>query len=208
MLTRRTSMTMIGSAAISAAILVAPTPLRHAWAQSPERAITFVKTTSDQLIAIVNGAGSLQEKRRELRAILDSSVDVDDIARFCLGRFWGTATQEQQTEYVAMFHDLLVDKIANRLGAYRGAKVIMGQARASADTEIVITQIDRPGAEASRIDWVVGRATGSPMIVDLLAEGTSLRVTQASDFGAYLARHQYSVRALIDGMRQVVAQIQ
>ena len=53
----------------------------------------------------------------------------------------------------------------------------------------------------------LGTSTGSPKIIDLLAEGTSLRVTQASDFSAYLSRHQYNVHALIEGMRQVVAQI-
>jgi len=143
-----------------------------------------------------------------LREILDSTVAVDDIARFCLGRFWGTATADQQTEYTALFHHLLVDKIASHLGEYQGVRLTMGSARASAETEIVVTLVDRPGTPTSRVDWVVGTSAGSPKIVDLLAEGTSLRLTQASDFSAYLSRHQNSVRALIQGMRQVVAQIQ
>jgi phospholipid transport system substrate-binding protein len=55
-----------------------------------------------------------------------------------------------------------------------------------------------------RVDWVVGTATGSPKIVDLLAEGTSLRLTQSADFASYLARHQYNVHDLIEAMRQMV----
>jgi ABC-type transporter MlaC component len=47
------------------------------------------------------------------------------------------------------------------------------------------------------------RCSGSPKIVDLLSEGTSLRLTQSSDFTAYLARHQYSIQELIEGMRQL-----
>lgn len=203
MLTRRTAITTIGAAAI----VFSTMPLRYAWAQSHDQAIAFVESTSGRLVAIVNDAGSASDKRQRLREVLDSTVEVDSIARFCLGRFWRDATPEQQTGYLALFHDLLVDKIASHLGEYQGVRLTLGLARTSADTEIVITQVDRPGAPTSRVDWVVGTASGSPMIVDLLAEGTSLRLTQASDFSAYLSRHQNNVHALIEGMRQVVAQI-
>jgi phospholipid transport system substrate-binding protein len=84
----------------------------------------------------------------------------------------------------------------------------MGLARASADTEIVITIIERPNNPATQVDWVVATNTGSPKIVDVLAQGISLRLTQSSDFTAYLARHQYDVHELVEGMRQLIAQNQ
>jgi phospholipid transport system substrate-binding protein len=204
MLARRIAFIMITAAAF---LVAPPGPMGSAWAQSGEQAIGFVTATSDQLVAIVNSVDSPLEKRRRLQAVLTSNVDVDGIARFCLGRYWQTATPEQQAEYVALFHDLLVDKIAGHLGDYKGVAVTVGLARAGADSQIVTTRVDRPGTDASRVDWVVGTINGSPQIVDLLAEGTSLRLTQASDFSGYLARNRSSVAALIVGMRQVVAQI-
>jgi phospholipid transport system substrate-binding protein len=197
-------MTMIAAIAI----LVVPTPLRYAWAQSHEQATAFVQSTSGQLVEIVNGVGSGQEKRRRLEEVLEATVEIDRIARFCLGRFWSTATDDQQAEYTTLFHHLLVDKISHHLAEYQGARLTMGSARTSAETEIVITLLDRPNIPTTRVDWVVGTSTGSPKIIDLLTEGTSMRLTQASDFSAYLSRHQGSVHALIEGMRQVVAQIQ
>jgi phospholipid transport system substrate-binding protein len=189
------------------AFLVPPLGLgRYAWAQPAERAVTFVKRVSDQLVAIVNSADSQHEKRRRLQEAIDSSVDVDDIARFCLGRFWRIATPDQQMQYVALFHELLVTKIADHLGDYQGVRVTMGLARMSGDTEIVITMVERPEDQTIQVDWVVSTTTGAPKIVDLLAEGTSLRLTQSADFTSYLARHQYSIHELIEGMRQMVAQ--
>jgi phospholipid transport system substrate-binding protein len=82
----------------------------------------------------------------------------------------------------------------------------MGLARMSGDTEIVITMVERPEDQTIQVDWVVSTTTGAPKIVDLLAEGTSLRLTQSADFTSYLARHQYSIHELIEGMRQMVAQ--
>ena len=159
-------------------------------------------------MAIVNGGGSPQDKRRALQGVIEATVDVDDIAHFCLGRFWRLATPEQQAQYLSLFHDLLVTEIAGHLGEYQGVRVTIGLARASEDTEIVVTKVERPNNPVTQIDWVVATNTGSPRIVDLLAEGTSLRLTQSADFAAYLARHQYNIHELIEGMQQRIAQSQ
>jgi phospholipid transport system substrate-binding protein len=196
-------MVMVGATAL----LVSPTwPARRAWALPSEQAVDFVKSTSDRLVAVVNSPDPPQEKRRQLQTVIDATVDVDDIARFCLGRFWRIATPDQQTQYMALFHDLLLTEIAGHFGEYQGVGVTMGLARASADTEIVITTVDRPKSPPTQVDWVVATNTGSPKIVDLLAEGTSLRLTQAADFTAYLARHQYNIHELVEAMRQRIGQ--
>jgi phospholipid transport system substrate-binding protein len=196
-------MTMIGATALLVSQLG---PARLAWAQSGPQAVGFVKSTSDLLVEIVNNPGSSEEKRRRLQAVIDATVDVDDIARFCLGRFWRIATPDQRTQYMTLFHDLLLTEIAGHFGEYQGVRVTLGLARTSEDTEIVITTVERPKAPATQVDWVVATNTGSPKIVDLLAEGTSLRLTQSADFTAYLARHQYNIHELVDGMRQRLAQ--
>jgi phospholipid transport system substrate-binding protein len=196
-------MTMIGATALLA---TPPGLVRRARAQSGAQAVTFVKSTSEQLVAVVNGAASPPEKRRQLQAVIDATVDVDDIARFCLGRFWRIATPDEQKRYMALFYDLLVTEIASHLGEYQGVRVTMGLARASEDTEIVITTVERPKNPPTQIDWVIATNTGGPRIVDLLAEGTSLRLTQSADFTAFLARHQYNIHELIEGMRQRIAQ--
>ena len=201
--TRRMTMTMIGAAAF---FVTPPLPVRNAWAQPGEQAIGFIKSTADRLVAIVNAARSPQEKRRGLRDVLDAVVDLDDISRFCLGRFWRIATPDQQKQYTVLFHDLLVAQIFGHLGEYQGVRVTMGLARAFQDTEIVITTVARPGTPANRVDWVVTSTSAAPKIVDLIAEGISLRITQASDFATYLARHQYNVQDLIEAMRQKSAQ--
>jgi phospholipid transport system substrate-binding protein len=192
--------------ATTAFLTVAPGLAGYAWAQPGPAAATFVKSTSDQLVAIVNSAASTHEKRHQLQEVIDTVVDVDDIAHFCLGRFWPIATPDQQTQYMTLFHELLVSKIASHLGEYQGVRVTMGLARTSADTEIVITTLTRPQNPTIQVDWVVSVATGSPKIVDLLAEGTSLRLTQSADFASYLARHKYNIQQLIEAMRHLVAQ--
>jgi len=207
--TRRLAMGMIG-VALSPGLGGAP----HALAQSQtpaqtaagDRAVAFVLGTSSQLVAIVNSMDPPAEKRRRLTQAIDATVDVGDIARFCLGRFWRLATPDQRQDYLLLFHDLLVTKIAGHLGEYRGVRVTVGLARATPDTEIVVTRVEQPESQETQVDWVVSTASGNPKIIDLLAEGTSLRLTEASDLTAYLARHQYNIHELNEGIRQLIAQ--
>jgi phospholipid transport system substrate-binding protein len=202
MLTRRFAMLTPGA---SLALISSPWCWRHAFAQAGDQAVGFVKNTSDQLVEIANSALPPAERRLRLRRVIDATVDVDDIAHFCIGRFWRLATPEQQKQYMVLFHDVLVTEISGHLGEYNGVRVTMGLARASADTEIVITRVERPGSQTMQVDWVISTSTGQPKIVDLLAEGTSMRLTQSSDFTAYLSRHQYNIHELLEGMQQMIA---
>jgi phospholipid transport system substrate-binding protein len=204
-LTRRTTIIFAAAAAFSVTLPWGGWPAR---AQSDPQAETFVNSTSEALVAIVNSEDTAREKHRRLRDVVNSAVDDEDIGRFCLGRFWRLATPEQQKQYMVLFHDLLVTRIAAHLGEYRGVRVTMGSGRTSASTEIVTTTVERPGTPAYQVEWVVSPTTDGPKIVDLLADGTSLRLTQSSDFASYLARHQYSIHELIEGMRQLVANSQ
>jgi len=122
MLRRRT--TVVGATAFLAVPLRLIRPARS---QPAEQAVAFIKSTTEQLVAIVNTASSPLEKHRRLREVIDSTADVGDIAQFCLGRFWHIATLDQQKQYTALFHELLVTKIFDqrrRPGGWIGSSAL------------------------------------------------------------------------------------
>ena len=169
-------------------------------------ASAFVERISAQLIAVVNSNLPPAEKQKRLRPIIDSAVDVDEVARFCLGRFWRTASPEQQKTYIGLFHEVLVTSITTKLGDYQGVKVTVGPSRPRDDASVVTSTVERPNNPPSKVDWLISTASGSPKIVDVIAEGTSLRLTQRSDYAAFVTRNSNSVDALIAAMKQQVAQ--
>ena len=125
---------------------------------------------------------------------------MDGVARFCLGRFWRNATPDQQKQYIALFHDVLLNNISGKLGEYQGVTFTMGRTQSREDTQVVSTTVERPNNPPTNVDWIISEASGSPKIVDVVAEGTSLRLTQRSDYAAYLARNNNNVAVLlIDG---------
>jgi phospholipid transport system substrate-binding protein len=189
--------------AASAALL----PLAHtARAQGLDKASSFVKATGDRLVGVVNGAGSADTKRATMTKILNDAVDVDGIARFCLGRFWRTATPAQQTEYVQLFHEVLVNNITAKLGEYQGVSFTMGRSRMDGENGVVSTTVTRPNNPATSVDWIVSDPASTPKVIDVVAEGTSLRLTQRQDYASYLTHNGNSVDALIAAMKKQLGQ--
>lgn len=198
MLTRRILLTL---SAASAALLIAGPP---AWAQAGD-ATGFVRQLGDELVAVVNGPGSVAEKRRRLDPLVEQSVDIDAIGRFCLGRYWRTATPQQQQEFQRLFRQVLLTNISGRLGDFQGVSFAMTSTNQREGGTFVGTTITRPNQQPNNVQWVVSNASGRPRIIDVIAEGTSLRLTQRSDYASFLSRNGSNVDALLDAMRRQAA---
>lgn len=179
----------------------------RAHAQSLDgRASAFIKSIGDQLVAVVNSPDPDREKRAKLTRIIDAAVDVDGVARFCLGRFWRFASPDQQQRYTQLFHQVLVTNITSKLGEYRGVHFTMGRAQQRDEDAVVSTVVERPNNPPTNVEWIISNPLNDPKIIDVVAEGTSLRLTQRQDYASYLSHNNNSIDALIKAMRQQVSQ--
>lgn len=189
-------------AAVSAAVLAA----RPGFAQSADKAASFVRTTGDKLVSIVNGDGSAAHKRSEMAEVINNAVDVDGVGRFCLGRYWNQASPQQQQEYLKLFHEVLVTNITSKLGEYQGVSFKMGRAQMRDENAVISTTVTRPNNPPTAVDWVIANPGSAPKIIDVVAEGTSLRLTQRSDYASYLVHNNNNINALITAMKNQVSQ--
>jgi len=193
MLNRRHLLALAGAATI-------PVP---ALAQNAEAAATaFIQRTGEALVSTINSNAPAAQKRAQLGRIIEGAVDIEGVARFCLGRFWRQATAEQQKTYLALFHDFLVLNISVKLGDYQGVKFKIIRTSSEADTQTVLTVIERPNNAPASVGWPVANATTNPKIIDVIAEGTSLRITQRSDYAAFLQANGNNIDALLNAIRQ------
>jgi phospholipid transport system substrate-binding protein len=177
-----------------------------AHAQPAEKAAAFIKSTGDKIVDVVNGPGSSGSKRAAMTQIVDRYVDVDEIGRFCLGRYWRQATPTQQKQYLALFREVLVTNISTKVGEYQGVRFTMGRSRIEDEDAVVSTTVERPNNPPTAVDWIVANPGSNPKIIDVKAEGTSLRLTQRQDYASYLARNNNNIDALITAMRNQVSQ--
>jgi phospholipid transport system substrate-binding protein len=175
-------------------------------AQSTDKAAAFVKATGDQLVAVVNGPGSASSKRTAMSKIINSAVDVDGVGRFCLGRYWRQATPEQQKQYLTLFHEVLITNITSKLGEYQGVMFTLGRSKLQDEEAVISTTVDRPNNPPTAVDWIISNPSNDPKIIDVVAEGTSLRLTQRSDYASYLSHNSNNIDALITAMKAQISQ--
>ncbi|CUW46157.1 ABC transporter substrate-binding protein [Novacetimonas hansenii] len=172
---------------------------------SGAQARTFVHDFGNKLVAIVNNDISLPQKKQQIEPLLEQNVDVDAIGRYCIGRYWRIATPEQQTHYLQLFHQVLVNAITDKIGDYRGVSFTVGPATPSGEDIAVSTVINRPGQPAANTEWVISSSSGAPKVVDVVGEGASLRLTQRQDYSSYIARNGGNVDALLHALTKQLA---
>lgn len=197
---------LIGALAGFGALRAAPV---RAQAVDIARATGFIQATGEELVAAINATNVPVAQRRERVAqILRRAVDVEGVGRFILGRWWRNATPEQQQDYLQLFEQVLIRNLSARFGEFQGVRFSLGrtQARTEEDT-LVSTIVERPGNPAFGLDWRVAEVGGQPRVVDVIAEGTSLRLTTRSEYSSVVSRNGGNVAALLTAMRQQIQQL-
>lgn len=180
----------------------------HAQAES-SRAATFIKTTGEELVAAINDTTRDAAARRlRVAAVLRRAVDIEGVGRFILGRWWRQASPQEQQEYLKLFEETLIRNLSARFGEYQGVRFSLGRAQQRAEDDVLVnTVIERPNSAPFTLDWRVGEIGGQPKVVDVIAEGTSLRLTQRSEYSSVIQRNNSQVSALLAAMRGQIAQL-
>ena len=205
MLTRRNLMTALAAAApLGAFLAVAP----GARADDLSAAQAMIQSTGNQMVSIINSSAGRAQKQAAFQALVSANVDVDGVARFVIGRFWRVATPAQQQAYMQTFRQLLVYAVTGQTSTFQGATFAVGTATQQPVGIVVPTTVNVPGKPPATVQWVVAMMNGQPKIIDIIAEGTSLRLTERNDYAGLISQHGGQIQPLIDAMRNQLARFQ
>ncbi|MFN3450137.1 MAG: phospholipid-binding protein MlaC [Roseococcus sp.] len=174
----------------------------HAQHMDAQRAAAFIQSTGEELVAVLNSNAPVTERREQVAAILRRAVDIEGTGRFILGRWWRVATPAEQQEYLRLFEESLIRNLASRFGEFQGVRFSIGRSQARTEEDVLVTTlVERPNTAPLTLDWRVAEVNGQPRIVDLVAEGSSLRLTQRSEYSSVIQRGGNQVSALLAAMR-------
>jgi phospholipid transport system substrate-binding protein len=173
---------------------------------NPADAVAFMNKLWDRAVEVLNNKGDPTVREARFRELFHSDFDCPGIARFVLGRYWRTASEEEQQEFVKLFEDYVVFVYTARLSNFGGEALKVRGSRSDGDGVIVSTDVVSPGtASPMRIDWRLVSENGAYKISDVIVEGVSMAVTQRSEFAAVVQRNGGQVRGLIAMMREKTA---
>ena len=173
------------------------------------RATAFVDRAGQDLVNAINDQRLNQTQRRDRVAnILRNAIDIEGTGRFILGRYVRQASPAELQDYLKLFDEIIIRNLSSRFGEYRGVKFSLGRSQQRTEEDaLVSTQVERPNTAAFTLDWRVAEINGQPKVVDVIAEGTSLRLTTRSEYAAVIQRNGGRVAALLDAMRGQIAQL-
>lgn len=178
--------------------------LVHTTPVSAANSASFVKDMGDKAFASLGEAGLTDEERAtRFRRLLNDAFDLPRIARFTLGRYWRTATDDEKKEFFELFQKFIIQSYTARFQDLSGRKLNVIQAReVSASQALVLSEILIPGKPAVKINWRVRSKDEVHKIVDVMVEGISMSITQRDEFAAVIRQTGGRVGGLIKALRR------
>lgn len=187
--------------------MVAPTLAAETSALPPQG--KFIQNLGDKAIALLANKNLSDEARQtQFRAMLRESFDLQTIARFVIGRNWLTATPQQQKEYMDLFEALVVKTYSDRFALYTGEGFKVRDVVPEGEKDFIVnSDITRPdGAPTTTVTWRIRQKAEKMGIIDVVIEGVSMSVTQRQEYSSVIQRNDGKIDALLDLMRQRVAE--
>lgn len=189
------------------ALVIAIAPARAD--QHLETSSEFIRSLANRAIITLTTEGQTDEMRRDkFRSLFREGFAINGIARFVLGRYWRRASEDDRTEYLALFEDVIVNTWADRFSSYSGEKfsvqnaVDAPSAHESESVAIVRSLFFSDPQTPIRIDWRVASRGDVYKITDVMVEGISMANTQRDEFASVIRSNSGKINALLEILRK------
>lgn len=196
----RLTQTIAVMALALSALLSTPAPAAD---KSPDDAKAFIQNLAQQAITTVaNRQLSDKERTENFRRLFVASFDLPQVSQFVLGRYWKTATPEQQQDFVKQFEELQVLNWTQRFKDYKGEGLAVTNATKDDKGYTVDSQLNHPPATPMPVQWKVHQGdNGQLQVTDIVVEGVSMAITQRSDYNSMLQGNGGKIDALLNALR-------
>jgi phospholipid transport system substrate-binding protein len=187
-------------------VLIATTTLAAPPPVNPADAVAFMNHLWNRAAELLNNKTDPAIRQARFRQLFHEDFDVAGIARFVLGRYWLSASGEEQQQFIKLFEDYVVFVYTARLANFGGETFKIRSSRSDGNGVIVSTDVISPGnASPLKMEWRLVSENGAYKVNDIIVEGVSMTATQRSEFASIVQRNGGQVRGLIALMREKTA---
>jgi phospholipid transport system substrate-binding protein len=144
-----------------------------------------------------------QQRISRFRQLFQADFDVNEIARFAVGRYWRAMSPEEQDEFMRLFTDYTVKAYADKLGQYGGAQLRVTGTEPYGDETVVHSQVIRTNGSPIEMDWhVIPDNSGGYKVTDVYVDRVSMKATQRDEFAKIIQNNGGQPSALLAVLRQ------
>ena len=114
-------------------------------------ASVFMNKLWDQTVEVLSKKSPSAERLARFRQLFQADFDVPGIARFVLGRYWRSASEQEQQEYLKLFGDYEVFVYGARLSSFNGETFkVRGNRTDDSETIVSADTIQSPSRAADQ----------------------------------------------------------
>jgi len=159
-------------------------------------ATEVVRKMLDSVISIqtdpaLQGEAARPTRRIEIRKVILSNFNFDDMAQQTLGTYWNEMTETKRAEFKSIFQSLFLESYSRLVLDFVGKEKIayLGEEDGQGQTT-VRTRIHRV-SEAIPVDYYVDRAKDKLMVRDVSIDGVSIVQHYHRSFSRVIQKESY-----------------
>ena len=161
----------------------------------------FIDDITNKASNVLSSQNTRESKLKELVKIGESSVDIEGIGFYTLGKHRKNLSEDQKDKFKKIFREYFLKSFSTRLVEYKEAKIVVVSEDVKNEKYTIVKSkllatSDRPEIA---IDWrVYTKNPQNPLIRDLVIEGLSLARTQREEFNSIIINNDGEINALFE----------
>ena len=148
-----------------------------------------IKTLEDPNL---KGETKSAERRLAVRKIANDIFDWGEIAWRSLARHWQPLSEQQRTEFVGLFSELLERSYISKIELYGGEKILYTNERLDGDYGTVATKIITKNGTEVPVDYKMFKRGERWLVYDVNIEGVSLVSNYRTQFNKIIQTASYN----------------
>ena len=161
----------------------------------------------DKVASILSSEDPVESKIIKLNAIAESSVDINGIGLYTLGKYRKTIDDEEKSKYQKLFKSYFLKSFSSRLVDYTNPRInVVSQKKINEKYTIVNSVLEATSKRPQvKIDWrIYTKNPKRPLIRDLIVEGLSLARTQKEEFNSIIQNNDGDINSLFKSLEEFI----
>lgn len=177
--------------------------------KAEEDPVAFLeKLQQDTITQLTDQSLDQAERDARARALLTTNFDTPAIGRFVIGRYWRSASEEEQQDFLSVFEDVIVQRFVPLFEKESDSRFNFGPARQddkNPSMSLVASEVVSPSRKPVKVVWRVREKDGTPKVLDVVIEGASMALTLRSEYSSFIKSSGGKITGLTDSLREKVA---
>jgi len=181
-------------------------PTASAQGQATQQEIrTMLENRDQQIKEILRGSDEYTaDQREELKTLINGVIDFRAMGRVALGPFWDDRTEEEQSEFIDVFRDIVRSQSLADLEVYN-SRVTFDEISVEGDSAYVRTTTEYEGTKTP-VEYRLEREGDEWLAEDIIVDGVSTAEGYARSFQTVVRKRGFD--ALMNSLKKKREQVQ